>query len=134
MKDNVLAISLFSLAICVVIGSLFISNGLKESSRLLADHLQTIDLQSTIQLTENKTNSTEPSTDSSSENQLLTPEQFGDYLGISEDQVNLFLPDSNGDSPIPYVKIGSRVYFPKTAVDKWLVNVETFTISKGDVQ
>jgi hypothetical protein len=59
--------------------------------------------------------------------ELLTREELSTYLGISEEEVGKLSPiTSEGYSGIvlPYVKIGNNVYFPKKAIDKWLLNTE----------
>ncbi|MFS1515105.1 helix-turn-helix domain-containing protein [Bacillus sp. SCS-151] len=118
MKENLIARSLFTLAICIVIGSWFISNGLKEGDRLIAEQLS-----DGIEATQSNKIDAE-------QNQLLTAKQLSNYLGISNEQVTQLFPDSNGKSVIPYIKIKGELFFPKAAIDKWLQEIEAISINR----
>ncbi|MBH0229104.1 helix-turn-helix domain-containing protein [Halobacillus yeomjeoni] len=59
--------------------------------------------------------------------QLMSPGELKQYLGIRDDQLAKILPKKDGDvvkSKLPYVKIGYEYYFPQKAVDKWLAETE----------
>ncbi|KQL32833.1 hypothetical protein AN960_22950 [Bacillus sp. FJAT-25509] len=106
MKNYIIAISIFLLGICIVIGSWMISNGMgtKVSTSLSVQH----------------------------QHQLLTQSELVDYLGLSKEEIQKLteLDDGEGSysSELPHLKIGSEFYYPKSAIDKWLVNVELTTI------
>jgi DNA-directed RNA polymerase specialized sigma subunit len=60
--------------------------------------------------------------------QLLTKSEVANYLGISPEEVQKLTEISNGEdsftSETPHIKIDKTDYYPKTAIDKWLLNVE----------
>ncbi|MDX8362155.1 MULTISPECIES: helix-turn-helix domain-containing protein [Bacillaceae] len=118
MKENLIARSLFTLAICLVIGSWFISNGLKEGNRIIAEQLS------------DGIEATKSYTIDATQGQLLTATQLSEYLGISNEQVTQLFPDSNGKSVIPYLKIKGELFFPKAAIDKWLHEIEATSINR----
>lgn len=103
MNKNLTALSIFCLAVSIVIGSWLISNSLKVSRQAVkiqtSSHLRTT---------------------------LLTESELASYLGLSLYEVKELGPVSvsTGDtqSVLPYLKIGDKVYFPKVGVDKWLSN------------
>lgn len=102
MKNNLVALSIFCFAVCFVIGSLLISNSLSNKS--------TQPIKQTVQP------------------QLLTQSEIADYLGISIIEVQKLteIPDGQNSyiSEIPHIKIENTVYYPKKAIDRWLLNVE----------
>ncbi|PGL68873.1 helix-turn-helix domain-containing protein [Bacillus sp. AFS055030] len=104
MKNYVIAISIFLLGICIVIGSWMISRGLK----------------------------TEVSAKQAVQHQLLTQSELVEYLGLSKEEIQKLTELSNGDgsytSELPHIKIGYEFYYPKSAIDKWLLNVQVTTI------
>ncbi|CAH1221551.1 hypothetical protein PAECIP111891_05230 [Paenibacillus allorhizoplanae] len=59
-----------------------------------------------------------------SNHQLLNRSELAHYLGISEIEVDKLGPQNIGagqtQSLIPYVKIGNKIYYSVTAIDKWL--------------
>jgi len=106
MKNNLVALSIFFLGVCIVIGSWIIPKGF---------NVQPND--STIQAVQH---------------QLLTQSELVNYLGLSKDEIQKLteLPDGDDSytSELPHIKIGSKIYYPKSAIDKWLLNVELTTI------
>lgn len=102
MKNNLVALSIFCLAICFVIGSWFISNGLK--------------------------NKEEQTMKQPSQHQLLTQPEVAHYLGISIEEVQMLTEVPNGQnsytSEIPHIKIENAIYYPKKAIDRWMANLE----------
>lgn len=62
MKNNLIAMSIFSLAIAIVIGSWLISNGLNNS----AVHTEAEEVQ---------------------QEQFLTQSELGEYLGLTEEEI-----------------------------------------------
>ncbi len=59
---------------------------------------------------------------------MFTKSGLAIYLGLSEDEVEKLGPVPSGNdmamSELPYLQIGSTVYYPKEAIDKWLQNME----------
>ena len=104
MKNYSIAISIFLLGVCIVIGSWMISNGLgiKTSTSIAVQH------------------------------QLLTQSELVDYLGLSKEEIKklteLYDGDGGYSSELPHIKIGSEFYYPKSAIDKWLINVDLITV------
>lgn len=96
MKNNVIALSIFCLAVCFVIGSWLIANGLKNEGKI--------------------------STNQQTQHQLLTQAEVADYFGLSVEEVQKLSPAYAGvtTSVIPYIKIGNKFYYSKSAIDKWL--------------
>ena len=109
MKTNLNAISIFCLAIGIVIGSWLISNSL--SANMLSVPNQT---------------------SSQSTNKLFTESELATYLGLSLDEVKKLGPisDTSGEitSVLPYLKIGNNVYYSRAAVDKWLINNQGYGV------
>ncbi|WP_307586450.1 helix-turn-helix domain-containing protein [Paenibacillus wynnii] len=64
--------------------------------------------------------------------QLLTHSEVAEYLGISEAEVDQLNPPLDGtahaSSEIPYVRIGDTTYFPVKAIDKWLSEIQAFSV------
>jgi excisionase family DNA binding protein len=103
LKNYAIALSIFCLAISIVIGSLFISKGLSSQHK-----------------SSNVTISTS--------HKLLTLQQVSSYLGISQNEVLKFITtkDHEIDNEIPHIKIGNKYYFNKQAVNNWFqkANIE----------
>lgn len=59
--------------------------------------------------------------DETSNNQLLNISEISNYLGITEEEVKKL-------TEIPHIRIDDKVYYPKLAIDKWLLNVELINI------
>ncbi|MET3195678.1 helix-turn-helix domain-containing protein [Bacillus sp. OAE603] len=106
MKSNLVALSICFLGICIVIGSWIIPNALS--------------IQPTVE------------TKHSVQHQLLTQSELVNYLGLSKEEIQQLTELSDGGdvytSELPHIKIGSKFYYPKSAIDKWLLNVELTTI------
>ncbi|TYS13504.1 hypothetical protein FZC78_21305 [Rossellomorea vietnamensis] len=104
MKNDLISLSIFSLAIAIVIGSWFISNGLSNSGV----HTDAEEVQ---------------------QEQLLTQSELGEYLGLTEEEIKMFISEDISKSMIPYIKVGNEFYFSVKAIDKWLV--ETGSLKVG---
>ncbi|MBY0122251.1 helix-turn-helix domain-containing protein [Bacillus sp. S/N-304-OC-R1] len=109
MKNNLIATSIFSLAIAIVIGSWLISSGLNNSRE---------------QMVNEKSNK-----ETTREEPLLTLSELGDYLGITEEEIKMFVSEDVTKSQIPYLKIGNEFYFSVKAIDRWLT--ETGPVKVG---
>lgn len=116
MKNNFIGISIICLAVCFLIGSWIIAEGLREN----AQSVKQVNITPTGQDGEFMPP------------ELLTREELSFYLGISEEEVNQLGPSISGEytfaGDIPFVKIGNRLYFPKKAIDEWLQNVKPTSI------
>ncbi len=103
--SNLTAVSIFSLAGSIVVGSWLISSTLRA-------------------------NAAPPKAPGASlgQQQLLTEKELAKYLGISYRQAvqlgPLPVPGQQGSltSKLPFIKIGQGIYFPRAAVNKWLSN------------
>ncbi|MFF2878247.1 helix-turn-helix domain-containing protein [Gottfriedia sp. NPDC057991] len=107
MKNNLVALSIFFLGLCIVIGSWVISSGLGVKANV--SRIQSVQ-----------------------QHQLLTQSELVNYLGISKEAIQKLteLPDDvDTTSGLPYIKIGEKFYYPKSAIDKWLLNVDLTTIT-----
>ena len=105
MKNNLVALSIFSLAVCFVIGCWLISDSLSGKKNYNTKENQ---------------------------QQLLTKEEVANYLGISPEEVQKLTEIPNGESSftseIPHIKIDKTDYYPKKAIDKWLLNTELIVV------
>lgn len=108
MKNNLIALSIFSLAISFVLGSWLISNSLNNDLP-----------QETEQLPQE--------TELFVQKQLLSQSEVADYLGINIEEVQKLTKVEEGENTyrhiIPFIEIGDKIYYPKKAVDEWLINV-----------
>jgi hypothetical protein len=105
VKNNIVAISIFSLGICIVFGCWLLSNSLRDNK------------------------SSQPI--KNPPHQLLTQSEVAKYLGISVRKIQELTeyPDGSGyTSILPHVKVDNTNYYPKKALDKWLQNVELTTV------
>lgn len=60
----------------------------------------------------------------------MTTKEAADYLGMSEGTIENWR--YNGLSTLPFYKVGGRVYYRKTDIDKWLEgNKRTNTTNTG---
>lgn len=102
LKQYSIAIAIFSLAISFVIGSWLIATSLREQPKEPVQH------------------------------QLLSQEEAADYLGIHVGEVLKLteIPDGSNSyiSEIPHVKVGKKVYYPKQAMDRWLLDMELIVV------
>lgn len=105
MKNNLFALSIFSLAVSFVIGCWLISNslsGIKNYNKKETQH------------------------------QLLTKSEVANYLGISSEEVQKLTEITNGEnsftSGIPHIKIDKIDYYPKKAIDKWLLDTQLIVV------
>lgn len=105
MKDNLVALSIFVFAVCFVIGCWLISDSLSGKKNYNTKETQ---------------------------QQLLTKAEVANYLGISTVEVQKLTEIPNGDnsftSEIPHIKIDKTDYYPKKAIDKWLLNTELIVV------
>ena len=107
MKNNLIAISVFSLAISIVVGSWLISNGLSADTLKQANQ---------IELKEKNVED--------DKKKLFTQEELAWYLGLSIEESRRLGPIGEGGtqtSILPFIKIGEKVYYSKEAIDQWLI-------------
>jgi hypothetical protein len=102
MRNNLVALSIFCLGLCFVIGSWLISNSLSDEEITQVKQTQY--------------------------NELLTISEVAKYLGLSNEEVVKLTETPHGDhsysSEIPHIKIDKTYYYPKKAIDQWLLAVE----------
>ncbi|MFJ7736689.1 helix-turn-helix domain-containing protein [Lysinibacillus sp. NPDC097287] len=102
MKNSLLALSIFSLAVSIVVSSWLISNSLTNEPKELVVYPE-----------------------------LLTQEQAADYLGLTISELIKLGPISAGawtTSNIPYIKIGNKYYYSKEAINNWLKEEQAITV------
>lgn len=103
MKNNLLSLSIFALAVSIVVSALLISNSLKDETKELTVY---------------------PA--------LLSQEQAAEYLGLTVSELMKLGPISAGGgwttSNIPYIQVGNSYYYPKEAINNWLKEVQTITV------
>ena len=108
MKNNLISISIFSLAISIVIGSWLVANANKN-----VYPSQTFQEENDVKEEVKK---------------LLTQEELASYLGLSVEESKKLGPvggPPTSTSVLPYIKIVDKVYYSKDAIDKWLVEYGT---------
>ncbi|AMQ07047.1 MULTISPECIES: hypothetical protein [Sporosarcina] len=117
MKNNLIALSIFCLALSFMIGSWLITNELRENS----------------------TSVKEVSLKTEKEKEVIKPQFFNKselaiYLGLSEEDVSMLGPIPSGEnstsSELPYIQINGTLYFSKQAIDKWLQNHGSFSVTR----
>ncbi len=111
MKNNLVSLSIFSLAASIVISGWLISQGFNNVE---------------------EKNQTQQKTNEIAQNQLLTSLELADYLGLSIEEIQKLGPISAGEgqlrSELPYMKIGNKYYFSKVAIDKWLLITDSVNV------
>ena len=104
MQNNLIAISIFSLAISIVISSWLVTMDNKD-----VYPSQTVQEENDVKEEEKK---------------LLTQKELASYLGLSVEESKKLGPvggTHTSTSVLPNIKIGDKVYYSKDAIDKWLV-------------
>ncbi len=111
LKDKFLPISIFALAISIVIGAAIISKGIENKGRFIGDGLfqGANNISTTIR---------DISLNDKDNKSILNSDTASTYLGISEERLMQIL--NNKESGIPYVKVGKNFIFSKNALDKWI--------------
>lgn len=114
LKEKMLPISIFCLAISIIISALIVTKGMKNNGEYVRNGLR--DIGSGLNNISSKLNSYNNNQGIPKDNYSLTEASI--YLRISENQL-IELVSSKGYG-IPYLKIGSDYIFNKNALDKWL--------------
>lgn len=118
-KEKLLPLSIICLAISLVVSSMIISKGLKESafntSGSLSGSISSIgssigQLSYTIKEINNNTKEIDKD--------LMNMKEAASYLGTSE--TNLFYSIQNKSITVPYTMIEGNQMFSKKAIDKWI--------------
>lgn len=112
LKDKVLAISIFSLAISIIVSSLIISKEMRNNGQNLSSSLNMMSGGL------NKISNSVGYKNKSLENNSYNPYEAAEYLGITREK--LYEIANTKDFKMPYIKIGADYYFNKSALDKWL--------------
>ena len=105
-----MALSIFSLAVSIVISGWLISQGLNNVEK----------------------NQTQQQIKEIAQHHLLTPSELADYLGLSIEEVQklgpIFAIEGIQSSELPYMKIGNKYYYSKVAIDKWLLTTDSVSV------
>jgi hypothetical protein len=111
VKNNLVSLSIFCLAVSIVISGWLITQGFKNVE---------------------EKNQTQQQTKEIAQNQLLTSLELADYLGLSIEEIQKLGPIPAGEgqlrSELPYMKIGNKYYFSKVAIDKWLLKTDSVNV------
>lgn len=69
----------------------------------------------------------EPPKQVNQQSMLMTREELANYLGIPEEKVRtLLLHEIDGlDTGMPYIKIENTYYFPRQAINQWILTGES---------
>ena len=109
MKNNVIAVSIVLLGICIALSDWFIAGGLKEQA--LAEE----QVQKELQL-------------QAVEKQLLSEAEVAAYLGLSVQEVKRLTKIETEPGVfthmLPFIEIDTITYYPKRAVDAWLTTIQ----------
>ena len=111
LKDKLLPISIFCLAISIVIGASIISKGMQFNGRFISEGVSQ-GLNNINNTINNKI------TNDVYEKNTMNLSDAAAYLGISEEK--LIKVVYNEESKIPYIKIDGYLIFSKNALDKWI--------------
>jgi hypothetical protein len=111
LKENMLTISVFCLAISIIISSSIFTKGVRVGLSNIGSGVN------------NGLNNISSNINSSNDYERTEKENFDLsearlYLRLSEDELKGLV--NNRDSGIPYIKIGYKYVFNKKALDKWL--------------
>ena len=126
LKERILTISIFCLAVSIIISANIIANGMKTNGDYVSTGLSNMSqgLNSIARTTYNINDQTSVAMKRHTYN-LNTA---AGYLGITEGQLKSIT--DNKDSNIPHVKIGTEYIFSKSALDKWLETVRIESVLK----
>lgn len=109
-KDKILAISIFCLALSIIIAGNKISKAIENNGVIVSNGIS-------MGLS-NINNSNMEMFNNSVNSDILDIYTASQYLGVSEDQVREIMRDEK--SKIPYIDIKGDVRFSKKALDKWI--------------
>lgn len=66
------------------------------------------------------------------EKQLFTQTEVSDFLGITIEEIQKLTKVQDGSngytSEIPFIEIDNVVYYPKKAIDEWLLNTRLIVV------
>lgn len=110
-KEKLLPISIFCLAISLIISASIISNGMDNNGRFIGDGIS----QGLFNISNTVSQENNNNLDSKD---ILSLYDAVIYLDVTEEKLMQVI--NNEDSKIPYVKIGSDFMFSKNALDKWV--------------
>lgn len=110
-KDKLLPISIFCLAISIVIGTSLISKGMETKGRFIGDGISNGLYSISNNMNQNNINNIE-------EKNNLNLYDAAAYLGISEETLMQIM--NKEETKIPYIKFGNDYIFSKSALDKWI--------------
>lgn len=111
-KEKLLPISIFSLAISLIISTSIIANSIENNGRFVGEGIsQGLFNYSNVINEENINNNLD-------KKEVLRLSDAATYLGITEERLMQVI--NKEEANIPYVKIGDDFIFSKNALDKWV--------------
>ena len=114
-KDKLLPISIFSLALAIVIAASIISNGIKNNGELIGSGMNQ---GLSLGLSNINTTIRDIYLNEEDKKTIFNVGDASVYLGISEERLMQIM--NNEESKIPYVKVGGDFIFSKSALDRWI--------------
>ncbi|MRH43541.1 hypothetical protein GH741_12710 [Aquibacillus halophilus] len=112
MKQTMVSSSLIFLGVCILIGAWVVSSAIKTVA-MPQSGVQEVHINEEV------------------DTQLMSHMGLQEYLGIQDNELDLILPELDDEgrlnSKLPYIQIGSSIYFPVKAINNWLADVEAET-------
>lgn len=109
-KEKLLPISIFCLAISLIISASIISNGMDNNGRFIGDGIS----QGLFNISNTVSQGNNNNLDSKD---ILSLDEASQYLGITQERLTQLIIK---DDSIPYVQISGKIIFSKNALDKWV--------------
>ncbi|MCF0147794.1 MAG: helix-turn-helix domain-containing protein [Clostridium sp.] len=111
-KYKFLSVSIFTLALSIIISASIISKGIENKGRYIGDGLYQGANNISTTIRDRSFNDKENNKD------VFTQDDAALYLGISQERLMQII--NNEKSNIPYVKVAENFIFSKNALDKWI--------------
>ena len=111
-KYKFLSVSIFTLALSIIISASIISKGIENKGRYIGDGLYQGANNISTTIRDLSFNDKENNKD------VFTQDDAALYLGISQERLMQII--NNEKSNIPYVKVAENFIFSKNALDKWI--------------
>ncbi|GAA0750976.1 hypothetical protein [Clostridium sartagoforme] len=110
-KEKLLPISIFCLAISLIISASIISNGMQNNGRFIGDGISQGLFNINNAISEKNNNNLDSK-------DILSLYEAAEYLGITQDRLMQVI--NHEESEIPYIKVSESFIFSRNALDKWV--------------